>query len=115
MSCYFRCLDAILMHLIWSGREAHPALQAVVATLSTGPVGPGDMINGTNATLLMRYNFLTVHCDCLEATLPEGLAHPGLGIYRRRPNASKNLHFSCNSNTVVQPRILASCDHYSCR
>ena len=34
--------------------EPHPELQAVVASLTTGPVGPSDMINGTNMTLLMR-------------------------------------------------------------
>lgn len=34
--------------------EPHPELEALVATLSTGPVGPGDKINGTNVNLLMR-------------------------------------------------------------
>ena len=34
--------------------EPFPELQAVVASLTTGPVGPSDMINGTNMTLLMR-------------------------------------------------------------
>ncbi|KAK6196067.1 hypothetical protein SNE40_001362 [Patella caerulea] len=35
-------------------KETHAELQAAVATLSTGPVGPGDMINKTNATLVMQ-------------------------------------------------------------
>lgn len=39
---------------ILSGSELYPGLQAAVSSLSAGPVGPGDMINGTNATLLMR-------------------------------------------------------------
>ena len=30
------------------------SLQAVVSSLSRGLVGPGDMIGGTNKTLLMR-------------------------------------------------------------
>ncbi|KAL5016026.1 hypothetical protein ScPMuIL_005615 [Solemya velum] len=34
--------------------EPFPALEAVVATLSTGPVGPSDKISSTNVTLLMR-------------------------------------------------------------
>ncbi|RUS92230.1 hypothetical protein EGW08_000083, partial [Elysia chlorotica] len=34
--------------------EPYPTLQAAVATLSRGPVGPGDKIGGTNRTLLMR-------------------------------------------------------------
>ncbi|KAL5016032.1 hypothetical protein ScPMuIL_005621 [Solemya velum] len=34
--------------------EPYPALEAVVATLSTGPVGPSDKIASTNVTLLMR-------------------------------------------------------------
>ncbi|XP_064616666.1 uncharacterized protein LOC135480695 [Liolophura sinensis] len=34
--------------------ETHPALEAVVATLSTGPVGPSDMIGKTDVDLLMR-------------------------------------------------------------
>ncbi|CAH1776345.1 unnamed protein product, partial [Owenia fusiformis] len=33
--------------------EPYPALNAVVSTLSTGPVGVGDMIGGTNKTLVM--------------------------------------------------------------
>ena len=35
--------------------EPMPELQAAVATLSTGPVGPGDMVGGTNRSLLMRW------------------------------------------------------------
>ncbi|XP_064616875.1 uncharacterized protein LOC135480876 [Liolophura sinensis] len=35
-------------------QETQPGLNAVVATLSTGPVGPSDMIGGTNVSLLMR-------------------------------------------------------------
>ncbi|VDI03427.1 Hypothetical predicted protein [Mytilus galloprovincialis] len=35
-------------------QELWPALQTVVATLSMGPVGPGDMIGATNKDLLMR-------------------------------------------------------------
>uniref|UniRef100_K1PIP2 Uncharacterized protein n=1 Tax=Magallana gigas TaxID=29159 RepID=K1PIP2_MAGGI len=34
--------------------EPYPGLNAVVSTLSTGPVGPGDMVGGTNRSLLMR-------------------------------------------------------------
>ncbi|XP_062593083.1 uncharacterized protein LOC134254572 [Saccostrea cucullata] len=34
--------------------EPFPGLNAVVSTLSTGPVGPGDMIGGTNVSMLMR-------------------------------------------------------------
>lgn len=32
----------------------NPELEAAVSSLSRGPVGPGDMIGGTNRTLLMR-------------------------------------------------------------
>lgn len=35
-------------------QELWPALQIAVATLSMGPVGPGDMIGATNKDLLMR-------------------------------------------------------------
>ncbi|XP_046547852.1 uncharacterized protein LOC124257767 isoform X1 [Haliotis rubra] len=34
--------------------EPHTSLNAVVATLSTGPVGISDMIGGTNKTLIMK-------------------------------------------------------------
>ncbi|GFR71337.1 non-lysosomal glucosylceramidase, partial [Elysia marginata] len=34
--------------------EPYPSLQGAVSTLSKGPVGPGDKIDGTNRTLLMR-------------------------------------------------------------
>ncbi|XP_072031493.1 uncharacterized protein [Amphiura filiformis] len=34
--------------------ETNPQLQSVVATLSTGPVGPSDMLDHANATLIMR-------------------------------------------------------------
>ncbi|XP_046547807.1 uncharacterized protein LOC124257721 [Haliotis rubra] len=34
--------------------EPYPIIQTIVAVLSTGPVGPGDMINGTDKDLLMR-------------------------------------------------------------
>ncbi|CAL1533037.1 unnamed protein product [Lymnaea stagnalis] len=33
--------------------EANPTLQVVTAVLSTGPVGPGDIVGGTNRTILM--------------------------------------------------------------
>ncbi|XP_071111597.1 uncharacterized protein [Haliotis cracherodii] len=33
--------------------EPHSELQVIVSTLSTGPVAPGDIVNGTNVTLLM--------------------------------------------------------------
>ncbi|XP_072031491.1 uncharacterized protein [Amphiura filiformis] len=39
---------------IYGLQETNPQLQSVVATLSTGPVGPGDMIGYANATLIMR-------------------------------------------------------------
>ncbi|KAJ8299893.1 hypothetical protein KUTeg_021412 [Tegillarca granosa] len=35
--------------------EPYPSLEALVATLSTGPVGPGDKINSTDVDMLMRY------------------------------------------------------------
>ncbi|XP_072031492.1 uncharacterized protein [Amphiura filiformis] len=35
-------------------KEINPQLQSVVATLSTGPVGPSDMLDHANATLIMR-------------------------------------------------------------
>ncbi|GFN77542.1 non-lysosomal glucosylceramidase [Plakobranchus ocellatus] len=38
----------------YSKSEPYPLLQSAVATLSRGPVGPGDMIGGTNRTTLMR-------------------------------------------------------------
>ncbi len=48
--CLFVCL------FVFSGKtETNPQLQSVVATLSTGPVGPSDMLDHTNATLIMRY------------------------------------------------------------
>ena len=34
--------------------EPYPELQAVVATLSTGPVGPSDKIGCSDAKLIMR-------------------------------------------------------------
>lgn len=34
-------------------REPYPILEALVATLSTGPVGPGDKINDTDVLLMM--------------------------------------------------------------
>lgn len=34
--------------------EPYPDLQVAVATLSTGPVGPGDAINKTSREVLMR-------------------------------------------------------------
>ncbi|KAJ8303092.1 hypothetical protein KUTeg_019488 [Tegillarca granosa] len=36
------------------GIEPYPALHALVSTMSTGPVGPGDKIGSTNVTLLNR-------------------------------------------------------------
>lgn len=38
----------------YNKKEPHPALEAAVATLTAGPVGPGDMINYTDIELLMR-------------------------------------------------------------
>nr|XP_022321423.1 uncharacterized protein LOC111123413 [Crassostrea virginica] len=38
----------------YKATEPYPGLNAVVSTLSTGPVGPGDVVGGTNRTLLMR-------------------------------------------------------------
>ncbi|KAJ8299957.1 hypothetical protein KUTeg_021476 [Tegillarca granosa] len=35
--------------------EPYPSLEALVATLSTGPVGPGDKVNSTDVEMLMRY------------------------------------------------------------
>jgi hypothetical protein len=35
--------------------ETHAELQAAVSTLSTGPVGPSDMIGHTNVSMLMQY------------------------------------------------------------
>ena len=44
------------MYIYFEGRkEINPQLESVVATLSTGPVGPSDMLNHTNATLIMRF------------------------------------------------------------
>ncbi|XP_041369874.1 uncharacterized protein LOC121383842 [Gigantopelta aegis] len=34
--------------------ELFPEIETLVAVLSTGPVGPGDMINGTDRSLLMK-------------------------------------------------------------
>ncbi|XP_063423508.1 uncharacterized protein LOC134707561 isoform X1 [Mytilus trossulus] len=43
------------VNLRYKGKtEPSPALQSVVSTLSTGPVGPGDKINIVNKTVLMR-------------------------------------------------------------
>nr|KAG5710636.1 hypothetical protein BaRGS_013282 [Batillaria attramentaria] len=41
----------------YSDQEPHNEVQAAVSVLSTGPVGPSDMIGHTNVTLLMRWNF----------------------------------------------------------
>ncbi|XP_046547850.1 uncharacterized protein LOC124257765 isoform X2 [Haliotis rubra] len=38
----------------YNSTEPHTSLHAVVATLSTGPVGISDMIGGTNKTLIMK-------------------------------------------------------------
>lgn len=38
----------------YARKEINPPLQSVVATLSTGPVGPSDMLDHANATLIMR-------------------------------------------------------------
>lgn len=34
--------------------EPYPELESVIATLSTGPVGPGDKIGFMNRTVIMR-------------------------------------------------------------
>ena len=42
--------------LLWPGAvEPYPELQSVVSTLSTGPVGPSDMVGGSNRDTIMRY------------------------------------------------------------
>jgi len=41
-------------HNHYKSREPYPALQALVSSLTAGPVGPGDMVNGTDRELLMR-------------------------------------------------------------
>ncbi|XP_071115649.1 uncharacterized protein [Haliotis cracherodii] len=38
----------------YNGTEPHTSLNAVVATLSTGPVGISDMVGGMNRTLIMK-------------------------------------------------------------
>ncbi|XP_062608013.1 uncharacterized protein LOC134269826, partial [Saccostrea cucullata] len=35
-------------------REPYPALEALISTLSAGPVGPGDQINNSDVELIMR-------------------------------------------------------------
>ena len=39
---------------VYNNSEPDPALQAVIATLSTGPVMPGDAVGSINATLIRR-------------------------------------------------------------
>ena len=46
MPWYCYCLEEL--------EEPNGDLQAAVATLSTGPVGPSDMIQHTNVSLLMQ-------------------------------------------------------------
>ena len=42
-------------------KETQPALIALAATLSTGPVGVGDGIGFSDPTLIMRLVFTYVH------------------------------------------------------
>ena len=35
--------------------EPYPQLESAVASLTAGPVGPGDMINGTDFALIPKY------------------------------------------------------------
>ena len=47
-------LYLVTTRLFVDKKEPHPALEAAVASLTAGPVGPGDMINYTDVELLMR-------------------------------------------------------------
>ena len=47
-------LHSFLHSVLTDKTEPHPALQAVVATLSTGPVAASDKLGYTNVSLLMR-------------------------------------------------------------
>lgn len=40
--------------------EPYSELESVVSTLSTGPVGSGDMIGAMNKTVIMRFSDLIV-------------------------------------------------------
>ena len=42
------------------GTEPYPELLTVISSLSAGPVGPGDMANGTDDQLLMRYTYIHI-------------------------------------------------------
>ena len=53
-TCSFTLLNSVKVYIVCVESEPMPELQAVVSTLSTGPVGPGDMVGGTNRSLLMR-------------------------------------------------------------
>lgn len=50
----FYAVSAMFLSDVTEATEPYPGLNAVVSTLSTGPVGPGDVVGGTNRTLLMR-------------------------------------------------------------
>ena len=50
----FYAVSAMFFSDVTETTEPYPGLNAVVSTLSTGPVGPGDVVGGTNRTLLMR-------------------------------------------------------------
>ena len=48
----------MMVTMISDKTEPYPELQSAVATLSTGPVGPGDAINLTDRDTLMRLGSL---------------------------------------------------------
>ena len=71
------CLFATFIFVFFiEKQELWPALQIAVATLSMGPVGPGDMIGATNKDLLMRYQYIT-------------------SIYQEFTKTSIFLHYKC--------------------
>ena len=48
------CMLQVDFCIITDKSEPYPALNSLIATLTTGPVGPSDRIGYSNITLIMR-------------------------------------------------------------
>ena len=59
----------MMVTMISDKTEPYPELQSAVATLSTGPVGPGDAINLTDRDTLMRLGSLPCTAEAVFCAL----------------------------------------------
>uniref|UniRef100_K1QR96 Uncharacterized protein n=1 Tax=Magallana gigas TaxID=29159 RepID=K1QR96_MAGGI len=88
-------------------REPYPLLEALVATLSTGPVGPGDKINDTDVLLMM------MSCDGNGRLLKP--SHPATAIDKQIIKLKSSLVFPFGSPEMRQqfdddhPLVLSNC------